>query len=275
MDLTGQKFGKWTVIKYAGLNKYKKSLFLCRCECGTEREVLGSSLKNGRSKECGCCIEHAANFIDLTGQRFGRLTVVKKAPKKSYSKQSFWECKCDCGNIIVSSSQGLRNGHIKSCGCYSHELRVKESTKHGDSRTRLYIIWSNMKDRTIRKTCTPYKYYGERGIKVCNEWLNYEVFKEWALSHGYSDELTIDRIDVNGNYCPENCRWATLETQANNTRRNHFITYKGETHTIAEWSKITGLAEGTIRGRIIRGWETERLFIPLTRKGRRNGKNQG
>ena len=135
--------------------------------------------------------------------------------------------------------------------------------KHGEYKTRLYKIWNAMLNRTLHvknEDSIYYKNYKGRGITVCDEWRDYKVFAEWARSHGYADDLTLDRIDNSGNYCPENCRWATRKEQANNTRKNAYITYNGETHTMSEWSDITGLSYSTLEKRYERGEDVSILF---------------
>lgn len=156
-------------------------------------------------------------LIDLTGQRFGRLTVVRRDYSKKYTA---WICKCDCGNTTSTDGYQLRKGITKSCGCYHAELCGDQHRKHGGCGTRLYRIYYKMRERCYRATNDNYKYYGGRGITICKEWLDsFKKFSEWALSHGYSENLTIDRIDVNGNYEPGNCRWITIQEQQKNKRK--------------------------------------------------------
>lgn len=197
------------------------------------------------------------SFCDLTGKRYGRLTVVKRVYKDE-KKNSYWLCKCDCGNETIVIAANLKSGQSKSCGC----LRKEVSTTHGKGGTRLYHIYKSMKNRTTNPNYKEYKYYGGRGIKICDEWLNdFEKFYDWSVSNGYKDDLTIDRIDVNGNYSPCNCRWVTMKEQQNNRRNNHIITYHGETHTVKQWAEKLEINYNTLLSRINRyHWTIERAF---------------
>lgn len=135
----------------------------------------------------------------------------------------------------------MRSGHTQSCGCLEKEVKSAAHTKHGKRNTRLYRIWANMKGRCFNPNIKEYKWYGGKGISVCPEWMNFQVFYDWAMDNGYADSLTIDRIDQNGNYCPDNCRWLALSDQQSNRSNNRHLTYRGETRTVKGWSEKFGI----------------------------------
>lgn len=197
---------------------------------------------------------------NLIGQRFGKLVVQKYVDTNKHG-QSLWLCQCDCGKQKIVSSGNLRTGNTRSCGCLHNALLIKNSTKHGETATRLYWIWHGMKARCFNTHDSRFKDYGGRGITVCDEWISFESFRSWALSNGYADNLTIDRVDNDGNYCPENCRWATDKQQANNRRTNRLITHNGKTQTIKQWASELGINYNTLYTRIVKyGWTAEKAF---------------
>lgn len=207
---------------------------------------------------------------ELIGQRFGRLIVM------SVDKPYIWngkihdyilKCKCDCGKEteVRRGSLVLKNG-TRSCGCVHTEGLVQRNLIHNLSHTILYSRYLNIKERCYNPNCKAYKNYGGRGIKMCDEWFNnFESFYEWALSSGYKEELTIDRIDVNGDYAPDNCRWVTFKEQNLNKRNNRFFTYKGKTLSITQWGIELGGAVTLVCNRIDKmGWSVEKaLSTPL------------
>ena len=188
--------------------------------------------------------------LELIGKKFGRLKVLKKVDNIK-NGQTYWLCKCDCGENKIVRGTHLKLGKIRSCGCLLQETASKNFSIHKLSTTRLYYIYNGMKGRCYNVNNIEYKNYGGRGIRVCEEWKNdFMSFYNWAITNGYKEDLTIDRIDVNGNYEPNNCRWATRKEQSNNTRRCIFITYNKITHTIEEWGRIFKINSETIRKRL-------------------------
>jgi len=198
------------------------------------------------------------NFKDLTGKKFGRLTATKIVGK-SKSGNFNWLCKCDCGNIKEVIGSGLKNGHTKSCGCLRRLLSSKRNSTHGMSNNLEYKNWAKMKSRCLNKNIQGYKNWGGRGITVCDRWLNsFENFFEDMGKRPIG--MSIDRIDNNGNYCKENCRWATRKEQMRNMRINKMLTYKGETKCLAEWSEKLDINYHTLSSRIRYGWSVDKIL---------------
>lgn len=195
----------------------------------------------------------------LEGQRFGRLVAVEEVGRTNNGNAK-WLCKCDCGGQKVVASYALRTGRTQSCGCIKAEQNHAQGTHH-ETNSPIYRLWTGIKTRCYNQKEFHYPNYGGRGITVCDEWKgNYEVFRDWCLENGYRKGLTIDRIDVNGDYCPENCRFATQKVQQNNRTNNRLISYNGETHTMAEWADILGMRYGQLEHRINRGWDVHSAF---------------
>lgn len=205
-----------------------------------------------------------AKVIDLTGKRFGSLVVVGLDTGHP-GKGTRWICQCDCGNYVSVFSGNIKRGLTRSCGCLRRNKLRKQKTTHGMSKTRLYMTWNNMIKRCYNKRCLSFKNYGARGITVCEEWKSFEPFYKWAVENGYADDLTIDRIDVNGNYEPSNCRWATKKEQSNNKRSTHYLDYNGKTLTVSDLSKSTGIQKSTILWRE-NNWDGKDLDKPVAPK---------
>lgn len=200
------------------------------------------------------------------GCRFGRWTVLEK---RSNSK---WLCKCDCGTEREVFGYNLKSGDSQSCGCYRHELCIQRGSLKGLSRHPLYFAWRTMIARCENKKNISYPLYGEKGIFVCSEWRhNFMNYYNWCMSQGWHEgcKLSVDRIDGNGPYSPENCRLVNSSTQARNRPSNHIVEFNGETHLLCEWSEITGLKLHTIAARLRSGWSVEDALTKPVRKSKR------
>ena len=219
------------------------------------------------------------------GQRFGKLVIIKldhTVLTKQGRHRYYYLCKCDCGNTHTAEKSHLKGHRIISCGCWQKSDEYKQTvkgqnSKHGMKGTRLYYLWSAMKERCNTPSCSPYKRYGGRGITYCEEWEKFEPFMEWALNNGYNDNLSIDRIDPDGNYEPSNCRWVSWKVQGNNRSNNRVLTYKGESHTISEWAQITGIKSSTIQARLRRGCTIEEVLetpVDLSKSNRKKRKDE-
>lgn len=253
-NLTGEKFGKLTVIDYLGKDDKGNNLWNCKCECGGSKITNTHALLSKHTTSCGC-IRTAEDF---TGRKIGRLTVVKRVDDtfdKSGRRYVTWECICDCGNVTYTTTNNLR-GKTTSCGCYLKEVAGQQTHKHGYRKTRLYRIYNNMKQRCNNPNIAEYKNYGGRGIKVCAEWNapdGLAAFAKWALSNGYKPNLTIERINVNGNYEPSNCTWIPQSEQAKNTTKNVRIEYKGKTYILADIAKVVNIDRRVIGRELKKG----------------------
>lgn len=202
--------------------------------------------------ECsgGVIMRIKTNDPKWLGMKFGRLTVIGFKHK---GKKWYWECNCECGGKVVQQAYAIRNGHTLSCGCYQKERASEANLTHGQTETRLYRIYNGMKNRCYNEKQSNYRNYGARGIHICEKWLNnFQAFYDWAVSNGYADDLSIDRIDNTKGYSPDNCKWATRAEQQRNTTRNNLFTYAGRTQTITDWAKERGLNFHTVEHRIHR-----------------------
>lgn len=197
--------------------------------------------------------------LDLIGKKFGSLLVVDRKGSNNQGN-SMWLCLCECGSRVVVNSQNLKSNHTRSCGCLRSQVTTQRNRTHNMSKTRLYRIWSLMKDRCKNPNTPCYSRYGKRGIAVCGEWTSFENFARWALANGYSDKLSIDRIDFNGNYEPANCRWIPLAEQNQNIRKNRFASYQGETLTFSQWSKELNMSPAKFRYLIEKGKTVQEII---------------
>jgi hypothetical protein len=199
------------------------------------------------------------------GDKYGRLTVVAEVEGNRYSRRIL--CRCDCGMEKIIALNLLLSGNTKSCGCLKREMRIAKNTSHGLSKHCLYSVWSSMKDRCLNSNIDSYKNYGARGISVCDEWMDFANFYNWAINNGYKKGLTIERVDYNGNYDPSNCTWIPFKDQSKNRRSNHWIEFNGEIKTMSQWARDFGFKRGTIKDRIERGWPIQKaLTTPIKSK---------
>lgn len=194
-------------------------------------------------------------MIDLVGQRFGRLLVLNRSESNSKSGNAMWVCRCDCGNITTVIGSKLRSHHTKSCGC----LKMNEIA-NGHSRERVYRTWRGMHQRCYNPKHENYKWYGGKGISVCTEWHDFIAFREWALANGYTDELTIDRINPDENYSPDNCCWVDMKIQANNRTSNRVIEINGILYTVSQLADTFSLSYYTVINRLRLGWNIKRII---------------
>lgn len=252
-DLSGLKFGDWEVLRRDHGKRWS-----CRCSCGKVKSVLRDHLVDGTSTNCGCrkhCIHE--------GERYNRLTAIE------YVGDGKWRCRCDCGKETVVRSTRLKSGETKSCGC------ILKDGIYGDSFNRkLYAMWKDMIYRCEKSNCQSYQNYGARGITVCKEWHDYTLFRKWAMGNGFDESkgrnCSIERKDVNGNYIPENCTFATISEQSNNKRTSRRIHAFGKTMTMTQWANETGISRDCIKHRLSAGWSEEDALTksPMRRKNK-------
>ena len=266
-NLTGQKFGYLTVLECTErravrpCGKVAGYIWKCQCDCGKIIEVEGARLTSGSKQSCGCkhydIISDKLKKNDLSGQRFGKLTVIKWLPRNErdpkYPNDPYL-CLCDCGTFIQAKANQLTSGNKVSCGCYhdeySHSYKITHQT-HNDSYSRLYHVWSTIKDRCTNPNNRSHVRYYDRGITLCDEWFDYETFKKWALENGYDEnaprgQCTIERVNNDKGYSPDNCIWANSKVQRRNTSRTNFYEYHGESHIITDWCKILGVGYNSL-----------------------------
>ena len=279
VDLSGKKFGRLVALKR--LPKSPGVWWRCQCHCGNLVVARSGDITSGNTKSCGCMIRDVSSALCkkrfkpmAPGTRFGNLTVIRKSEKKLYARGTCWVCRCSCGNTLVCWGTRLRAGKHTQCGCRTSEIISRGRTVHGLSYTRIYRILKGMIQRCENPNHDNYPRYGGRGISVYPAWRSDpKKFVRWSTKHGYRDGLTIDRINNNKSYSPENCRWNDPLTQARNRGNNHSITWRGKTKTVAEWSEITGIKYHTINKRIIKyGWGVEEaLTLPPSKNAWRRG----
>lgn len=208
---------------------------------------------------------HDGRIIEnLTNKSYGRLTVISYSHAKKF--RSFWKCKCTCGTEVIVRSDCLKDGNTQSCGCLPTEINTDREYKHGQARTKLYRVWASMKNRCNNPNDYNYKFYGGKGVTYCPKWEDYMPFYKWAMENGYREGLTIDRIDNDGNYEPNNCRWVSQGEQLLNTSRTKLYTFNGKTQHLKFWAEELGIKEMTLFSRInTLGWSVEKAFTTPVR----------
>lgn len=262
--VVGERYGRLTTLREMAKRNHGHVMWECICDCGNTTYVQRDRLLNGHTRSCGCMkIKRDKPNIDITGQRFGRLVATEwvGSKKRGEYKTAVWKCRCDCGTVKEIARTDLMSGRVVSCGC----RKLEYVTKHGGYKDRLYNIWSGMRDRCNNPHNRYYQDYGARGISICDEWNDYGVFKEWAYKNGYDEsavfqECTIDRIDVNGDYEPSNCRWVSILVQANNTRRTIKVEMDGEIKSVKQWCAFFNCKYGTALSRKNRGIDIREWF---------------
>lgn len=255
-EILGKRFDRLIVTSYAGERKDKRNythwMWNCQCDCGNTTIVDQRNLIYGSTHSCGC-LRHGA---DLTGKKFGRLTVIKESDpqirKDKKGRKKMWLCKCDCGNEHIVSQDLLVGGHTKSCGCLVREPHPRPEAMT-NKYPKLCMTLHGIKSRCCNPTDPHHKHYYDRGIKVCDEWKNNTMaFIEWALANGYREGLSIDRIDNDGDYEPNNCRWATITEQAYNRSNTVKYIIFGKEYNLDEIEKTFHIRKGTFYARVRR-----------------------
>lgn len=265
VDLKGLRFGRLTVVRMERNNGRIK--WICECDCGGATVTDTSRLKSGQTQSCGCLQRERTSKAckkDLSGEKFGELLVLKRISKTG--EPALYLCKCDCGKTTVVRGCNLKSGATKSCGCLRRKATAGLRYSHGKHNTKIYKCWCNMRDRCSNQNNKEYSAYGGRGIHVCDEWSKFSTFYNWAMLNGYDEDLTIERIDVNKNYCPENCTWVNRHDQSRNRTDNRKITFNGKTMILKDWGDEIGINEATIRNRLNSGWTVEKALTTPVRR---------
>lgn len=265
----GDKFGELTIISELERKKHPNGrtsrVFECQCSCGNTVNVIINNLISGHSTKCGHCGRETKVINIPNGSRFGRLVTIKEVDSiedKNGNKKRLVLCKCDCGNTKVIPFWSLIRSKSKSCGCLSKELRIERSTKHGlSNRHPLYGVWKQIKQRCYNENHHAYKDYGGRGIKMCDDWMVFEKFFHWCINNGWEKNKTIDRIDNNKGYNPNNCRLVTMLEQNRNKRNNKSIEYNGRKwNSLSEFCKDYKLPYAKVQQQLYRGWDLEKVL---------------
>lgn len=260
----GTVFGRWTVIS-PGVSNGNGRSYLCRCSCGNESWVRGTILNKGKSKSCGCLSVETLRSSPLPlGFTSGDLTII--SDRVITEGVPSYLCKCACGAVKYIKEVRLRSASAKAASCGKCHLQAPDAPSK--KNVRLYWVWAAMLQRCNNPKNPSYRWYGAKGVTVCPDWEEYASFKSWALSSGYEQGLTIDRVDSSGEYGPLNCRWVSPEI--NSSRTGKLILYDGKEHTSSEWNSLLGFPPRTVDKRLKYGWPLEDVFNRPTR-GQHNG----
>ena len=268
-DYIGKRYGHLVVVGQTK-NPINGHSFDFRCDCGNVISFPPYRVIKTGQKSCGKCnlTKKQTLKVDLSeyiGKRNNKLTVVGLCEKKDSDKHYYLDCLCDCGNHTKATFYQFKSGNKKSCGCL---LKISPNRKDGRSKHKLYSIWFQMISRCENPNNKKYKNYGNRGISVCEEWHDFWKFVEWSDSiGGKPDGYSLDRINNDGNYCPENCRWADSKTQSLNKTTNRIITFNNESKTLHEWALNLGISDQSLSKRIANGWNLEKALRLPSQKG--------
>lgn len=266
---SGMKVNFLTVIDDKRIHKdgdYRQGYYLCRCECGNVKEIKDHSIQTGKIRDCGC-----GEFIRRKhiGKQYGTMKVLDAFREVRCNKINIvLKCKCIvCGREKKILSSNLKKHNLKTCS-HNKDSRPRAKQIKLKVPSRLRNCWKRMIARCYDETNLQFFYYGARGIRICDEWRNsLKSFCDWALNNGYEDNLTIERMDYNKNYCPENCKWIPKEEQSRNTRRNRIYEWKGKTLTVAEISRMENISQFTLYCRLNRGLSIEdAVSLSFTKK---------
>ena len=255
-DITGMRFGRLTVIKECDRRQKHLTRWVCKCDCGNEKEINTSDLTSGRTLSCGCQGREnrkKSREKNMIGVRVGKLLVLEKLQKrKGANKSIVYLCLCDCGETTEVITSHLASKKVQSCGCSHTDALLKRNTTHGMRYNGVYHVWNGMIQRCENPKAPNFKNYGGRGIKVCPEWHDPWTFLK-DMGDRPSKDHSIERKNVNGNYCPENCCWTTLDVQANNKRNTRLLDYNGSKLTMSQLAKKYRLSYGMIWSRLRKG----------------------
>lgn len=261
----GEKYGHLTTVKYVGVVKNRHS-WECLCDCGNVVIKTESSIK---SSKINVCNSRCRCLYDISGKRFSNLTVIDSVIKNNNGhKDRMWRCVCDCGKEVYAKKYELEKRHTTSCGCKRSERSRRVNTIHGHSKSKICIILRGMKQRCQNPKNKYYQNYGGRGISICEEWSNpidgVINFYNWAINNGYKDGYSIERIDVNDNYSPENCKWIPMSEQYANRTDTRYVSYKNETLPLFKMCEKYNVKYTTVLRRLQLGWDVKyAIEIPV------------